>query len=335
MKRSRLLALRVLAAAALLTAGVFVYRYARATAAEPIGFPGNVEIRDVTLAFRVSGRVVEVKKQEGDRVEKGEVIARLDAAPYRVSLKQAEAAVGVVQAQQTRTEAGSRSEDIREALARLAERRAAQQRANDGYERTERLRRENVATEQDLVDAKSARDQALAAVAAARASLERVRNGSRAEDIAIAAAQVTQAEVAVEAARLSLEDTELRAPGSGTVVTRVVEPGAMVAAGSPVLVVAIDEPVWVRAYASEKELARVAPGTAVDVYTDARPEQPYRGQVGYVATQAEFTPKNVETEEQRTSLVYRFRVVVTEHDEGLRQGMPVRIRLASDGGQSP
>jgi HlyD family secretion protein len=211
------------------------------------------------------------------------------------------------------------------------ERKAAQARAEDTYERIQRLEATGAATTQALVDAKAAAEQSRAAVVASQATLQKLLNGARSEEIVIAHAQAVQAQAAVAVAELNLADTELRAKSKGIVVTRAVEPGAMVQVGSPAIVVAFEDPVWVRGFAPEKALARLAPGSVVNVYSDARPEQPYRGQIGYVSPQAEFTPKNVETEELRTSLVYRFRVVVSDHDGGLRQGMPVTIRAGIAG----
>jgi len=299
----------------------------RERAAQPPVFHGNVDIRDVTLAFRVAGRVEEVLKREGDRVSRSETIARLDPAPYRAALSQARAAVEVARSQLQRIEAGSRREDISEQRALLAERKATLRRAEDTLQRYTRLVGTGAVTEQALIDARAAAEQSRAAVNAASASLARAVDGSRVEDIEVARAQLAQAEAAAATAELNLTDTELKAADGGVVVTRAIEPGAIVAAGSPALVVAFDDPVWIRAFAPEKQLAQLAPGTSVDVSTDARPGRPYRGQVGYVAAQAEFTPKNVETAELRSSLVYRFRVVVSAHDGGLRQGMPVTVHL--------
>lgn len=294
-------------------------------------FHGNVDIRDVTLAFRVAGRVEAVDKREGDAVQPGEVVARLDAAPYRVALGQAQAAVQVAEAELARVVAGSRQEDIAQARAVVAERRANLGRARDNVERYTKLAETGAVTDQALTDAQRGAEQAKAALRASQAALRKAIEGARAEDVAVVHAQVMQARARMAAAELDLEETTLKASTGGTVVTRVVEPGAVVAPGSAALVVSFDDPVWIRAYASQPQLAHLAPGTQVEVLSDARPETPYRGQVGYVSLQAEFTPKNVETAELRTSLVYRFRVVVDSDDGGLRQGMPVTVRLA-DGG---
>jgi len=313
----------------LLGGGAWFYwrNQTQARAAAPVYY-GNVDIRDVTLAFRLPGRLDEVRKNEGDAVEADEVVAVLDKAPFELQLAQARAAAEVASAQLQSVEAGARREDISQARAVLAERKVANERAQNTFERTQRLEAKGAATTQALVDTRAAAEQSKSAVDAAQAMLNKLVNGARSEEILVAQSQANQADAAVAIAELNLADTELKAKTAGVVVVRAIEPGAMVQAGTPALVVAFEDPVWVRAYAAQKDLGALAPGTSVLVYADTRPDKPYAGQVGYVSPQAEFTPKNVETEELRSSLVYRFRVVVKEHDRGLRQGMSVTIRLA-------
>lgn len=310
--------------------GYYYWKNQPKTADQAPVYYGNVDIRDVTLAFRLSGRLDEMRKNEGDHVEAGEVVAVLDKAPLELQLAQARAAAEVAAAQVKSVEAGARREDISQARAVLAERKAAADRAQNTFERTRRLETTGAATTQALIDARAAAEQSKSAVDAAQATLSKLVNGTRSEEIVVAHSQANQAQAAVAIAELNWADAELKAKTAGVVVVRAVEPGAMVQAGSPALVVALEDPVWVRAYAALKDLGTLAPGTQVLVYTDARPGKPYKGQVGYVSPQAEFTPKNVETEELRSSLVYRFRVVVKEHDGGLRQGMPVTVHLASN-----
>ncbi len=290
-------------------------------------FYGNVDIRDVSLAFRVGGRVAAVLKREGEQVNAGELIARLDPAPYRIALDQALAGVDAAKAALARVESGFRREEIAEARALLEQRRAARANADEVFGRTERLFATAAVPKQSFDSAKAVMDESQAAVKAAEASLDKLLRGNRVEDIAMARAELARAEAVAAAARLSLEDTELTAPSAGTVLTRVVEPGTMLAAGNTVLVVSLDAPVWVRAFAPEPALGLLAPGAKVHVISDSAPDKPYAGHIGYVAAQAEFTPKNVETTELRTSLVYRFRVIVDAPDSALRQGMPVTIRV--------
>ncbi len=323
---------RLVVVSLLIGGGVFFYqKYHRDRKQKDHSYSGNVDVRDVTLAFRVAGRVDEVLKTEGDRVQPGDVLARLDTAPLTLALAQAQAALDVATAQVKNVEAGARREDISQARAKLTESKAALARATDTHDRIQRLQASGAATAQALTDAKAALEQAQAGVEANDANLKKLMNGARSEEILIAHAQAAQAQAAVAVAELNVADSVLLARTKGVVVTRVIEPGTMVQPGSPAMVVAFEDPVYVRGFAPQADLAKLAPGTKVNVFTDARPQQPYAGQVGYVSPQAEFTPKNVETRELRTSLVYRFRVVVGEHDGGLRQGMPVTITPQLEG----
>jgi HlyD family secretion protein len=143
-----------------------------------------------------------------------------------------------------------------------------------------------------------------------------------------AMAQVKTAEAKLRVSMTNLADTEIFAPNDGVILTRVREPGAVVAAGESVCTLALDNPVWVRTYIDEPRLGDIHPGQAATVRTDSG--QTYQGQIGFISPQAEFTPKNVETAQLRTDLVYRLRVIVSNPDVGLRQGMPVTVTIAQD-----
>ncbi|TAL91030.1 MAG: HlyD family efflux transporter periplasmic adaptor subunit, partial [Rhodanobacter sp.] len=184
---------------------------------------------------------------------------------------------------------------------------------------------ESGASSQRTVDvARAARDRAAADLASAAAALSLARDGFRSEDVAAGAARVAAADAALAQARTALADTELVAPSDGIVIARVREPGSMVASSTPVYTLSLRDPVYVRAYVSEPDLGRIAPGASVRVHTDSS-DKIYRGQIGFISPRAEFTPKTVETTDLRTDLVYRLRVVVADADQGLRQGMPVTV----------
>lgn len=314
---------------ALVAAGWLVWKTRSAdTAAHPV-FYGNVDIREVNLGFRVGGRVQAVLKDEGDPVAAGETVARLDDEPYRHSTAAAEAQVASAAARLDELKNGSRPEEIAQARATLASADAALANAKLVYDRQRELLASRTVSRQAFDDAEAAHRETVARHAAAQASLDLLLAGTRAEQIAQAAAALRSAEAALATARTQLADTALVAPEPGVVLTRAVEPGAIVQAGSTALSVSLRSPVWIRAYAPEPALGLVHPGREVLVYTDSRPE-PYHGKIGDVSPRAEFTPKSVETATLRTSLVYRFRVVVRDADDGLRQGMPVTMKLSGD-----
>lgn len=289
-------------------------------------FHGNIDIREVRLGFRVSGRVREVLKEEGDTVAAGETMARLDDEPFRNALDQAEAQVGQFSARLEELRNGNRPEEIEQARKILAAAEADLENSRLVFERQRRLVGEGAVARQDFDTASTAYRASRARRDEARARLDLLEAGTRAEQLAQAEAGLEAARAALSQARTTLADTVLSAPEPGIVLTRSVEPGSMVQAGTTALTVSLLNPVRVRAYAPEPLLGLVQPGREVLVFTDSRSE-PYQGRIGDVSPRAEFTPKSVETEELRTSLVYRFRVVVRDDDGLLRQGMPVTVRL--------
>lgn len=288
---------------------------------------GNVEIRQVDLSFEVEGKIVTMPKREGDRVSQGETVAELDPVTYQSASALAEARRDAAKAQLDELLAGTRPEDIDQARANFAAAQATLADAQVTFERQKNLAARNATTQQLLDDARMALDSASAKVAQTQAALTEAINGPRVEDIAAGRANLRAAEATLDLARTELAHTKLVAPTAGTVMTRVIEPGTVVLPGAAVYSVAIQGEVWVRAFAPEPLLPRLAPGTAVTVTTDGG--HSYRGRIGYLSPAAEFTPKTVETPELRTQLVYRLRVRIEDPDDGLRQGMPVTIRLST------
>jgi HlyD family secretion protein len=294
---------------------------------EPLRLYGNVDIRGVDLGFRVAGKLLEVLKDEGDAVKTGEALARLDRQPYEHELARAQAELAAAEADEQMKKSGFRSEEIEQARAVVEESRVVAKDAQRAHQRLVGLVGGGGTSQQNLESAEALLDEAKQRVKVSEAKLKLLEAGFRVEEIAAAAAKVAQAQAARASAALRLEDTELKAPSDGVVLTRALEPGAIVPAGTTAFALSLEKPVWVRAYVHEGELGRVPPGTRVLLATDGRPDKPFHGKVGFVSPRAEFTPKSVETPELRTSLVYRLRVVVEDSDGSLRQGMPVTVSL--------
>lgn len=287
---------------------------------------GNVDIREVEMAFRQSGRLSTVTVDEGDRVEAGELLAELDAEPFQDALAVAEAQVQQASAELDKLRRGYRPQEIAEARQSVRQAEAALRYAASELERQGAVVISGATTEKNYDLARSTRDQAAAQLAAAREAWALKKEGSRREDIAAAEARSAGAVAALAQAKTALADTRLTAPAPATVMARVREPGSMVNASAPVYTLSLRDPVYVRAYVGERHLGRVVPGTPVTVQSDSS-NKVYQGQIGFVSPRAEFTPKSVETTELRTDLVYRLRIVVADADEGLRQGMPVTIHV--------
>jgi HlyD family secretion protein len=288
---------------------------------------GNVDIREVNLGFRVAGKISEVTRDEGDSVAAGDVIARLDDDPYRREVAESRGQLAALRARVSLLEAGNRPQEIAQARALVREREVTATNAETVFKRQAELLASKAVSTQERDDAEAHYREADARLKSAQEQLALLEAGFRIEEITQAKADLTRAEAALSSAELRLQDTVLKSPSAGVVITRAQEPGAILPAGATVLTVCLNKPVWVRAYISETDLGHIHPGSKVEVYSDSRPGKPYAGQVGYISPRSEFTPKNVETAELRTSLVYRLRVVVENPDEGLRQGMPVTVRV--------
>ena len=311
--------------------GWFGYQQWASRKHEPLKIQGNVDIRQVNLGFRVNGRIREMRFEEGDPIRAGDLIALLDAGPYQDQVNLAKAQLAQSTANLTKAINGSRPQEIDQARAQVAQAQANVENADLTFQRESDLRRTNAISKQEFDNATATRDANRAQLRSAQANLALLEAGSRQEDIDAARAQVQHDQANLETAELNLSDCRLLAPTDGVIITRALEPGAIVAAGTSVYSLCFYSPVWIRTYVGEEDLGRIYPGMKALVFTDPNPGKPYEGQIGFISPVAEFTPKTVETRELRTDLVFRLRVVVEHPDRYLRQGMPVTVRLVDDG----
>jgi HlyD family secretion protein len=317
----------IAAAAVLLAVGGWII-YAQVAATRDLVMYGNIDIRQVDLAFMVDGKVAAVLVDEGAAVKQGDALARLDSAPYQFAADQAQGLADQAHANLAKAQAGSRTKEIDSTRAQLAEARARLANAQASFNRRQSLIADNAVSRQSLDDAARDVDVARATVSAREAALSLALEGFRSEEVDAARAAAKAADAALEQAKYRLAQTAITAPADGTILTRIREPGAMAGPSAPILTLALTTPVWVRTYVEGPRLGQIPPGAKVQVRTDARNGKIYAGTVGFVSPTAEFTPKAVETPELRTDLVYRVRIVVDNADQSLRQGMPVTVTLA-------
>lgn len=289
---------------------------------------GNVDVRTVNLSFRVGGKLISLAVDEGAKITQGQALGQLDKAPYINALNKAKGVRDSAKAQLVMKEKGYRTQEVAQVESEVAQKQAAWQYAESFYKRQQGLAASHVISANELDNAKTNRNQALAALKAAQDKLNQYQSGFRQEEIEAARGEWLQAEAVVAQAELDLTDTQLTAPSDGTILTRAIEPGTILGAGNTVFSVTLTNPVWVRAYVNESNLGLAVPGKDVLLYTDSRPNNPYHGTIGFVSPTAEFTPKSVQTPELRTDLVYRLRIIVNDPDDALRQGMPVTVRFA-------
>lgn len=288
---------------------------------------GNVDFRQASVPFNGAERIAEILVEEGDVVKKGQVLARLDTSLLMPEVERAEAAAAVQRAALQELKNGSRPEEIAQARASLASAEADAANAAAQYRRRKALAGTPAVSRQDLDIAEAAALVADAKVKVAQSALDLVIAGPRAEDIAQAEAQLRVGEAQLALAHRHLADAELIAPFDAIVRSRLMEPGEMAAPGKPVFSLATRGTKWVRTYVSEASLGHVRSGMRAAVTSDSFPDRPLDGWVGFISPVAEFTPKTVQTEDLRTSLVYEVRVFVEDPNDTLRVGMPATVRL--------
>ena len=293
----------------------------------PLILYGNVDIREVQLAFQDAGRIRALPVDEGARVAAGQVVAELDPTRYQLELQRLNGEVAAQTQVLARLRQGSRPQEVARARAAMASARASLADAATQLARKQQLRTVNRISVQEVDTARTRVETLQANLKAAEEEVSLVVEGPRQEDIAAAEASLAALAAARDLAAQRLEDTRLLAPAAGVIRTRILEPGAMAAPGAPVFTLALTDPLWVRAYISEPDLGLVHEGMRAEVRTDTLPDKTYQGWVGFISSTAEFTPKTVETTELRTKLVYRARIFVCDPQEELRLGMPVTVTL--------
>lgn len=291
----------------------------------PLKLFGSIDQKTVYLAFEEAGRISEVLASEGQEVEQGRILAKLDDERYIIALQTAKAAHETAQAEFNLLAAGPRAQEVDVAKAKLqavSEQFALSTRL---CERQKKMGSATSVTQRDQICSKVKVDQAL--LLEAQKSLDMIQAGARAEELAIAKARVKQAQVQIEDAQRALDNCVLKAPSQGIIRARLKEPGDMVNASAPAFELALTNPLWARVYIDEVNLGKIKTGQSVKLTVDSYPNQVFEATVGFISSVAEFTPKTVQTEEVRTSLVYEVRLTVSDPNKQLRLGMPVTAQL--------
>lgn len=291
---------------------------------------GNVDLRQVELSFNNSERIAEVMVQEGDKVTRGQILARLDTSRLKPQVATAEAEVETQQAMVQKLHDGSRPEEIAQAQANVASAKADQTNADQQWRRLMALTgltTGRAISQQDLDSSKAALGMAQARLDVSERALDLSEIGPRKEDIAQGEAQLRAAQGQLELLRRKFVNAELVSPCDAVVRSRLLEPGDMASPQRPIFDLAILDPKWIRAYVSESDLGRIHSGMEVSIGADSFPGRTLSGWVGFISSVAEFTPKSVQTKELRSSLVYEIRVFVKDPQDELRLGMPATVYL--------
>jgi HlyD family secretion protein len=302
--------------------GMLYFKDQKAPVQASIRVSGNIEITDVAVSFKIPGRVEQRLISEGETVQTGQVIARLDDRDLSQEVAQRQAQVAAAQSVLAELDRGSRPEEIAQAEAVLERAQAEGERARTEWERQKKLYEREVISAREYEMAKTTYDGALARIREAREALILVRKGPRQEKIDQAKANLEQSRQVLALAETRKGYAVLFSPLSGIVLSDNIEPGEYVSPGTPVLTLGDLTHLFLRAYINETDLGRVKLGQRVRITTDTFPNKDYEGKITFIASQAEFTPKNVQTQKERVKLVYRIKVDIPNPNMELKPGMP-------------
>jgi HlyD family secretion protein len=334
----RLIPILILLAAAI-AAGVYLYpRLTKKSEPENrLTLSGNIEAHESLVSFKVQGRIVDLPVEEGQSVDSGTLLARLDDADYRQKIRIDEANVHVRESNLALVLAGTREQEVKASQQTMLDAQADLQQKKIDSDRAQGLFSKDEVSAQDRDLAETARKRAEATFLAAQQRYNQAVEGSRKEDIAIARANVTEASATLGLSRVTLEYATLRAPSAGVITVRQAEVGEVVVPGAPVVTLADLDHIWLRAYIAETDLGRIRWGQEATVTTDAYLGKQYRGHVSFISSSAEFTPKSVQTYKERVTLVYRIKIDIDNPDHELKPGMPAdaHIDLAAANPRQP
>jgi HlyD family secretion protein len=291
---------------------------------------GHVEADEVRVATKIAGRITSLAVEEGDAIAAGAEIARVDTVDLELSLTAAQADAGRARAELDLLLAGSRAEEIQEAAALRTRAEAEAEAARLDLERQESLLASGSGTTKGRDDARARRDATAASVDAAAERLRRLRSGSRPEEIATARAKVAVAEARSAQVRQQIQDAVVLSPAAGRVTEKIVEAGEIVPAGAVLAVVTDLATPWLTVYVDEPDLDRLRLGQEAEVTTDGGETR--RGRISYIASAAEFTPRNVQTRDERVKLVFKVKIALPNEDGLFKPGMPAEARLATSAG---
>lgn len=302
---------------------------------------GTVEATETNVNAEVGGKLTEILIGEGSVVKKGDVLARLDSTIQALQVQQAEANLRAAQEKSKETKAGSRAQLISQAQASVQQIASLQQGAQnsvsnalDNLNRVKVLLNEGGATAQQLSDAQNRYETARAQLEAysaqkksAQEQVDLLKSGATTETINIADAGVAQAQVGLSIAKAQLNKTVLYAPGSGVISSLNFQKGEVISQGAPVAAITDTSDLWVNVFIPEQDLPKIKLGQKAEIFIDAYPKQPFHGEVSYISPTAEFTPKNLQTKEERVNMVFAVKIKISDGKDRLKPGLPADISI--------
>ena len=289
---------------------------------------GTIEADEIRVSSTVGGVILEVLAQEGDKVEKGQVLMRFDPSDIEIQARQARAGLAVAKAKLALARKGARREDIEAAKEMMKQAQAGEAAAKADLARAEKLFKEGGVTEKQLADARTLVKVRTSQRKAAELQYKKALRGARPEEIEMAEAGVANAEALLALAEKKIADCEVKAPISGTIVHRLVEPGEVAGPGATLFVMQNIDTVKLTVFVPEPDVGRVRIGDQVKVYIDSHPDRAFEGRVSRIRENAEFTPRNVQTKDERVKLVFGIEITLPNPEGFLKPGLPADAVLA-------
>ncbi len=283
---------------------------------------GTIEATDVNVAAKVSAQISTLDIDERSRVDSGSLIAVQDHSSLDIQLRSADAAVNAARAQFALTEKGARVEDVKQADETVTQAQTNRKLAADDLERARNLVKGGAATKQQLDEAEARFRVAQSQLTQAEENATKVKHFSRPEEVSGAAARVQQLEAERDRVRKMIDDSYITSPLRGIVTHKVLEQGELAAQGATVATVTDLSKVYLMIYVTEEELPRIKLGAKVDVQVDGMPKKTFAGTVTYISPEAEFTPKNIQTKDDRVKLVFGVKVEIPNPTGELKKGLP-------------
>jgi HlyD family secretion protein len=326
MKKKRLIVVVIIVV--IVVSGILINYYRNKKDTGVLSLSGNIEVTEANVGFKLPGRIVELAVDEGDTVKAGQLLASLDSAELKSVVMQNKALVQEAITKLSELKAGSRVQEIERAQANVSAQAADLEKAKKDFERADILYKNGAISASQFDAAQSAFNAKMAQYRSVQETSSLVKEGPRREDIQAAEYRVKQAKAMFDTSEERLKDTRLFSPISGVVIRKNVELGETLAAGAPALTIGDLENPWVKVYVKEDRLGDIKLGQKADVKVDSFKNKTYEGTVTFISSEAEFTPKNVQTEEERVKLVFGVKLKVKNENGELKPGMPADVRIS-------
>ena len=315
-------ALALLLIAALVVAAAWAGRQLGTGNGAPVSVTGTIEATQVDVSVKITGRILERLVNEGDKVTRGQPLVRLDDSELAADVRRLEAGLRSAQATLRDLEKGARPQEIEDARAAVSSAEATRSMTEREFQRTDQLFKQNLIAAQDVDRARQAFDVARAQERSAREKLALLLEGSRPDQIDAARWQVSQAESALVQAQSRLREAMVVSPIDGVVLRKNLEAGETANPGVPILTLVNPRDVWLRAYVPETEVGRLKVGDAAKLRVDAFPDRVFTGRLTEIGSEAEYTPRNVQTKKERVNLVFRIKIQIDNPQGILKPGLP-------------